>query len=133
MRPKLLPILLLGAAACAPGVYYAGADVIYTEPVEYAYIAPLDRVVVVSREVLVNRGYTVFRVEHARGGRMIWARRGDDDIVQIYAAPSGRHVTLRAVRETRERGNGRHRGWVQQGPPRRIVSAIDTRLRHGRH
>src|SRR5438309_977191 len=61
-RPNL--ILLLALAACGPGAY-TRAEVVYAEPPQYVYVVPADRVVVVTREVLVNRGYVVYRVEQA--------------------------------------------------------------------
>ena len=54
--------LVGGIAGCAPG--YVGADVVYAEPAPYYYVEPMDRVVVVTQDVLVQRGYTIVRVEH---------------------------------------------------------------------
>src|SRR5438034_2561301 len=53
---RLVPVLALSLAACGPGVY-TRAEVVYAEPVQYVYVAPAERVVVVTREVLVRRGY----------------------------------------------------------------------------
>jgi hypothetical protein len=127
----------LGLAGCAGG--YTSATVVYGEPAEYEYVVPVDRVVVVSREVLVERGWRVYRVERAGPNRILWARRGDDDVVRIFVTPQGQRVVLRGLWEARERdergergehGNrGRHRGWVKRGPPREIIADIDVRLR----
>src|SRR5574341_532658 len=124
-----------GLAGCAGG-YYTSAEVVYAEPPAYVYVVPVDRVVVVTREVLVTRGWVVFRVEHYGADRIIWARRGDDEVVRIVASPQREGVALRGLWEVREGGGrgehgdrGRHRGWVKRGPPREIITDIDVRLR----
>src|SRR5439155_905755 len=89
-----LPVLLvagaLSLAGCVPG--YTSASVVYAEPAEYVYVVPVDRVVVVTREVLVNRGWVVYREERSGPNRIIWARRGDDEVVRIFATPQGQQV-----------------------------------------
>src|SRR5207237_4596944 len=128
-----LPVLLvagaLSLAGCAPG--YTSASVVYAEPAEYVYVVPVDRVVVVTREVLVNRGWVVYRVQRSGPNRIIWARRGDDEVVRVFATPQGERVAVRGLWEVRERGDrGRHRGWTKRGPPpREIFSEIDVRLK----
>ncbi len=121
----------LGLAGCAGG--YTSATFVYAEPAEYVYVVPVDRVVVVTREVLVTRGWVVYRVQRSGPNRIIWARKGDDDIVRIFATPQGERVVVRGLWEGRERGEhgdrGRHRGWVKRGPPREIIADIDVRLR----
>jgi len=141
---RYLPIMVatLGVAGCAPG--YMRASVVYAEPAEYVYVVPMDRVVVVTQEVLVNRGWTVYRVERAGPNRIIWARRGDDDVVRIFANPDGDRVVVRGLWEARGRrkhgdkddrnedeghDRGRHRGWESRGQPREIITDIDVRLR----
>lgn len=141
-------LLLLGAAACvagcAPG--YTNAEFVYAQPAQYVYVVPVDRVVVVTQDVLVNRGWTVYRVQRAGPNRIIWARRGDDEIVRIFATPQGEHVVVRGLWEARDRGErkreereerredndhdrGEHKGWVQRGEPRDIIADIDVRLK----
>lgn len=120
------------AAACAGG--YTSASVAYAEPAQYEYVVPMDRVVVVTREVLVDRGWVVYRVERSRRNRIIWARRGDHEVVRIFATPTGNRVVLRGLREERERDHderGKHarKKWKQRGQPRDIIAAIDIRLR----
>jgi hypothetical protein len=111
---------VLSVASCAPG--YARA--------EYAYVAPVDHVVVVTRDVLVTRGWTVYRVERSGRNRVIWARRGDDQIVRIFANPHGERVVVSGLREERERGDhGKHKGWSKRGQPNDIIAEIDVRLR----
>jgi len=133
----------LSLAGCAGG--YSSAAVVYGEPAEYVYVVPVDRVVVVSREVLVSRGWVVYRVQRSGPNRIIWARRGDDDVVRIFASPQGEQVVVRGLWEAREhrkhrddddqgeddehRDRGRHRGWVSRGTPREIIAAIDVRLK----
>lgn len=126
---KQLTILAaaLSLAGCAGG--YTSASIVYAEPAEQVYIVPVDRVVVVSREVLVNRGWVVYRVERSGPNRIIWARRGDDEVVRIFASPQGERVVVRGLMEGRERDRGKHRGWVKRGPPREIIADIDIRLR----
>ena len=130
-------------AGCAPG--YTSAAVVYAEPAGYVYAVPMDRVVVVTREVLVSRGWVVYRVEPSGPNRIIWARRGDDDIIRIFATPQGERVAVRGVWEAREHrkhgdddeqgedgehyDRGRHRGWENRGTPHEIIAAIDVRLR----
>src|SRR5439155_464096 len=58
-RLYLAPVLAL--AASGPGVS-TRAEVVYAEPASYVYVVPPERVVVVTREVLVSRGYVVYRV-----------------------------------------------------------------------
>lgn len=120
----------LGLAGCAGG--FTSATVVYGEPAQYEYVVPVDRVVVVTREVLVNRGWVVYRVERSGPNRIVWARRGDDDVVRIFATPQGQRVMVRGLWEGRERGHGnrgKHRGWVKRGPPSEIIADIDVRLR----
>jgi hypothetical protein len=59
--------------------------VVYGEPPEYEYVVPVDRGVVVTRDVLVSRGYVVYRVEPDGPNRVTWARRGDEDVVRVLA------------------------------------------------
>ena len=127
---RYLPILAaaLSVASCAPG--YARAEYVYAEPAEHVYVVPVDRVVVVSRDVLVTRGWTVYRVERSGPNRVIWARRGDDHVIRIFASPHGERVVVRGLREERERGDrGKHKGWSKRGQPRDIIAEIDVRLR----
>ena len=114
-------------AGCAGGL--TSATVVYGEPAQYEYVVPVDRVVVVTREVLVERGWVVYRVERSGPNRTVWARRGDDEIVRIFATPQGQRVVVRGLMEGRERNRGKHRGWVKRGPPREIITDIDVRLR----
>ena len=126
MKRHLLLAAVLGLAGCAPG--YTSAEVVYAEPAEYTYAVPVDRVVVVTREVLVNRGWVVYRVERSGPNRIVWARRGDDEIVRIFATPHGQRVEVRGLSETRH-DRGKHKGWEHRGQPRDIILAIDVRLR----
>src|SRR6058998_4432751 len=118
-------VSLLATAACVPG--YTRAEVVYAEPAQYVYVAPPERVVVVTREVLVRRGYVVYRVEQAGPNRVIWARRGDDEVVRVFVNPDGQRVTVRGLTEVRDRG--KHRGWVRKGHAEEVVADVDVRLR----
>src|SRR6266480_5097717 len=127
-RHLLILAATLSLAGCAGG--YTSAEFVYAEPVEYEYAVPVDHVVVVTREVLVTRGWTVYRVERSGPNRIIWARRGDDDVVRIFASPTGQRVVVRGLWEARERkahrehgdhdedndrgDRGRHSGWVRR-------------------
>jgi len=118
----------LSLAGCAPG--YTSASVVYAEPAEYVYVVPVDRVVVVTREVLVNRGWVVYREERSGPNRIIWARRGDDEVVRIFATPQRQQVAVRGLWEARERHDrGKHKGWEKRGAPRDIITDIDVRLK----
>ena len=75
-RDLIMLAATLSLAGCAPG--YTNAEFVYAEPVEYEYVVPVDRVVVVTRDVLITRGWTVYRVQRSGPNRIIWARRGDD-------------------------------------------------------
>lgn len=123
---NLLLLAGLGLAACVP-YGYTRAEIIYGEPTEYVYVTPVERVVVVTREVLVSRGWKVYRVEERGPNRIIWARRGDDEVVRVFATPTGERVAVRTVAEHRDRE--RRRGWVRHEPPREIVGDLDGRLR----
>ena len=127
-RPNL--ILVLALAACGPGAY-TRAEVVYAEPPQYVYVVPAERVVVVTREVLVNRGYVVYRVEQAGPNRIIWARRGDDEVVRVFVNHEGERVIVRGLTEGRQRG--RHRGWVRKGRAEEVITDIDVRLRAEKH
>jgi hypothetical protein len=133
MLQYLLIANALSLAGCAAG--FTSATVVYGEPAEYAYVVPVDRVVVVTRDVLVTRGWVVYRVQRSGRNRIIWARRGDDEVVRIFATPQGERVAVRGLWEVRERGErgghdrGKHRGWQKRGPPREIIADIDVRLR----
>ena len=119
-------VAALSLAGCAGG--YARAEYASPEP-EYVYVVPVERVVVVTRDVLVTRGWTVYRVERSGSNRIIWARRGDDQ-VRIFANPHGERVAVRGLWEARDRGdNGKHKGWSKKGQPRDIIADIDIRLR----
>src|SRR6266705_409891 len=127
-RHLLILAATLSLAGCAGG--YTSAEFVYAEPVEYEYVVPVDRVVVVTREVLVTRGWTVYRVQRSGPNRIIWARRGDDQIVRIFATPRGERVAVRGLQEERERGDhGKHKGWAKRGQPRDIITDIDVRLK----
>ncbi len=90
---RLLPLpLLLAATACLSGGGYMSAAVVYAEPPVAVYEVPVDRVVVVSREVLVSRGYVVYHVDRRGPNRVIWARRGDDEVVRLFVTPQGQRV-----------------------------------------
>jgi len=127
-RLYLAPVLAL--AACGPGVY-TRAEVVYAEPAKYVYVVPPERVVVVTREVLVNRGYVVYRVQRAGPNRIIWARRGDDEIVRVFVNPEGERVVVRGLSEARDRG--RHKGWLRKGRAEDVVADVDVRLRGEKH
>ncbi len=140
MKRYVMLAATLGLAGCAGG--YTSATFVYGEPAEYVYAVPVDRVVVVTREVLVNRGWVVYRVERSGPNRIVWARHGDDEIVRIFATPQGERVVVRGLWEAREREEGdergehgehghrgKHRGWAKRGPPRDIIGDIDVRLR----
>jgi hypothetical protein len=128
---------LAGCAMGGGGGGYASAEYVYAEPVEYEYVVPVDRVVVVTRDVLVTRGWTVYRVERSGPNRIIWARRGDNDVVRIFATPHGQRVAVRGLWEARdhdedrgEHGNrGKHKGWAKRGAPRDLLTEIDVRLK----
>ena len=127
-RDLIMLAATLSLAGCAPG--YTRADFVYAEPVEYEYVVPVDRVVVVTRDVLVARGWAVYRVQRSGPNRIIWARRGDDQIVRIFATPRGDRVAVRGLQEERERGDhGKHKGWAKRGQPRDIITDIDFRLK----
>ena len=124
----LLPLpLLVAATACMTGRGYMRAEVVYAEPPVAVYEVPVDRVVLVSRDVLVSRGYVVYHVDRDGPNRVIWARRGDDEVVRLFVTPQGQRVAVRSVAEVRDRG--RHRGWVRHDAPRAVVTDIDVRLR----
>src|SRR5229473_1808220 len=95
------PLLALALAACGR-VVYTRAAVVYAEPPSYVYVAPIDRVVVVTREVLVTRGYVVYREEEDGPNRILWARRGDDEVVRVFATRDGERVVVRGLTERRE-------------------------------
>ncbi len=132
-RQLLVLAATLSLAGCAAGGGYASAEYVYAEPVEYEYVVPVDRVVVVTRDVLVARGWTVYRVQRSGPNRIIWARRGDDEVVRIFATPRGERgerVAVRGLQEERERGDrGKHKGWAKRGQPRDIITDIDVRLK----
>src|SRR6266481_6595026 len=127
-RDLIMLAATLSLAGCAPG--YTSAEFVYAQPVEYQYVVPVDRVVIVTRDVLITRGWTVYRVQRSGPNRIIWARRGDDQIVRIFATPRGDRVAVRGLQEERERGDhGKHKGWAKRGQPRDIITDIDVRLR----
>jgi len=111
------------------------------------YVVPVERVVYVTRDVLVSRGWVVYRVERSGRDRIIWARRGDDRMVRILVTPTGKRVVLRGWSEVREREynyrgrydkhgrhgkHGRYKRWERRGPPHEIMTQIDVRLRRAR-
>jgi hypothetical protein len=134
LQSLVLALPLLAGVSCAPGYVYTDAEVVYAEPPTRVYVVPVDRVVVVTREVLVNRGWSVWRVERRGPDRVVWARRGDD-VVRIFATPQGDRVAVRGLMESRDRDdgghhdNGRHRGYSRRGSPDDVIGDIDVRLR----
>src|SRR4029077_2663710 len=141
-RDLILLAATLSLAGCAPG--YTSAEFVYAQPVEYEYVVPVDRVVVVTQDVLVTRGWTVYRVQRDGPHRSIWARRDSDESVRIFAPPNGQRVAVRGLWEQRDRrkhgdrddrgedehgDHGRHRGWANRGQPRDVITDIDVRLR----
>ena len=127
LRPNCLAVALL-VAACGPGMY-TRAEVVYAEPAQYEYVVPADRVVVVTREVLVERGYRVYRVETHGPNRIVWARRGDEDdeVVRVFVTPQGRRVLVRGLTERRDRD--KHKHWTRRGHAEEVITRIDERLR----
>lgn len=131
MKRAILMLPLLGLTACMSGGYTSAA-VVWSEPVEYVYVQPVDHVVVVSREVLVTNGYTVYRVTNSGPNRVLWARRGSDEMVRIFVSPNGQRVAVRGIVEVRDRKDrGRHRGWERRGSPNRVLAAINVKLKGG--
>src|SRR2546422_2842557 len=127
-RLDVIPVLAL--VGCAPGGY-TRAEVVYAEPARYVYVAPPERVVVVTREVLVSRGYVVYRVERAGPNRIVWARRGDDEIVRVFVSPERERVVVRGLAEARDRG--RREGWIRKGSADEVIGEVDVRLRRETH
>jgi hypothetical protein len=127
LRSHCLAVTLL-VAACGPGMY-TRAEVVYAEPPQYEYVVPVDRVVIVTREVLIERGYTVYRVETHGPNRIVWARRSEDEdeVVRVFVTPEGQRVLVRGLTERRDRG--KHKGWTRQGRADEVVGRIDERLR----
>jgi hypothetical protein len=123
------PLLALALAACGR-VVYTRAAVVYAEPPSYAYVAPIDRVVVVTREVLVTRGYVVYREEEDGPNRILWARRGDDEVVRVFATRDGERVVLRGLTEVRDREHGRR--WVRKAHAEEVITEVDGRMRRER-
>jgi len=119
-------LLLLPMGACMSGGGYMSAAVVYTEPPIAEYEVPVDRVVIVSREALVARGYIVYHVDYDGPNRIIWARHGDDEVVRVFVTPRGQRVAVRSVSEVRD--HGRHKGWVRHDAPRSVMGDIDERL-----
>src|SRR5260370_41572653 len=107
MRHIYLPVL---AVAGRGRPIYPRAAVVYAEPPRYVYVAPVDRVFMVTREVLVTRGYVVYREEEDGPNRILWARRGDDGVVRAFATRDGERVVVRGLTEVRDRGHGRRWG-----------------------
>jgi hypothetical protein len=128
--PYAVAATVFSVTACASGGY-TSATLVYAEPAEHVYVVPVDRVVVVSRDVLVDRGWVVYRVQRSGRDRIVWARRGDTEVLRIFVTPDGERVVVRGLREEREWEEHRrgHKKWKKRGPPTEIIAAIDIRLR----
>jgi hypothetical protein len=113
---------ILATSACAPR--YTRAEVVYAEPARHVYVVAMERALVVTREVLVRRGWTVLRVERRGRDRIVWARRGPDEIVRIFLTPQGNRVIFRGLRE----GRGTGRRWERRGDADDLIVAIGVRL-----
>jgi hypothetical protein len=120
------PLLTLALAACGRPVSTRAA-VVYAEPPRYVSVAPIDRVVVVTREVLVTRGYVVYREEEDGPNRILWARRGDDAVVRVFATRDGQRVVGRGLTEVRDREHGRR--WVRRARAEEVITQLDGRMR----
>jgi hypothetical protein len=116
----------LAFAGCAAEGGYVRGDVVYAEPPVAVYETPVDRAVGICRDVLVSRGFVVFRVAPDGPSRVVWARHGDDDVVRVFVSPQGERVAVRTIHEMRDRDR---RVWVRRDPPREVVADIDLRLR----
>jgi hypothetical protein len=125
----LYPLLLLAVAGCGRPIYTRAA-VVYAEPPRYVYVAPVDRVVVVTREVLVAGGYVVYREEEDGPNRILWARRGDDEVVRVFATRDGERVVVRGLTEVRDREHGRR--WVRRARAEEVIAEVDGRMRRER-
>src|SRR3989441_8016237 len=112
LMKRLFPWLMV-VAACGPGVY-TRAEVVYAEPADRVYVVPADRVIVVTREVLVQRGYVVYRVENSGPNRIVWARRGGDEVGRVFVDPEREGRVGRSMRAGHDRG--KPRGWGRRGP-----------------
>jgi hypothetical protein len=125
-------LVALSVSACAGG--YGAAEIAYVRPARYAYVLPMDRVVVLTRAALVDDGWTVFRVQRVGRDRILWARHGPDQRVRIYAHARGDRVYLRGERDERpEGGHGRLEGWVRRGDARHLMASVDSQLRSREH
>jgi hypothetical protein len=122
-------LLLLAVAGCGRPIYTRAA-VVYAEPPRYVYVAPVDRVVVVTREVLVAGGYVVYREEEDGPNRILWARRGDDEVVRVFATQDGERVVVRGLTEVRDREHGRR--WVRRARAEEVITEVDGRMRRER-
>lgn len=130
--PALPALALAGAtlAACA-GAPYTRAEVVYAQPARYVYVEPVERVVVVTRETLIDRGYVVYRVEERGRNRVIWARHRDDEVVRVFVSPEAERVLVRGIREMRpERRRGR---WSRRDDADEVLADVDVRLHGERH
>jgi len=124
-----LYLLLLAVAGCGRPIYTRAA-VVYAEPPRYVYVAPVDRVVVVTREVLVAGGYVVYREEEDGPNRILWARRGDDEVMRVFATRDGERVGVRGLTEVRDREHGRR--WVRRARAEEVITEVDGRMRRER-
>src|SRR3989442_15114295 len=107
LMKRLFPLLMV-VAACGPGVY-TRAEGVYAEPAEHVYVVPADRVIVGTREVLVQRGYVVYRVENRGPNRIVWARRGGDGGGRVFVTPAREGVLVRRIPEGPH--PGKQKGW----------------------
>src|SRR2546426_8282157 len=111
LMKRLFPLLMV-VAARGPGVC-TRAEGVYAEPAEHVYVVPADRVIVVTRVVLVQRSYVVYRVENRGPNRIVWARRGGDEVVRIFVTPERERGVGRSIRQAHD--PGQHRGWGRRG------------------
>ena len=131
MRVCRILSFVVAAGACHHDPYVGTAQptTVYAEPAALTYErVTVEHVVSVVREALTEQGYTVAKVSSDSLSQIVWAKRGNDEVLRVFVTPQGRRLAIRSMRELRGKNPDE---WERREPPAEVIKAIDRRMGEG--